>query len=59
MHNGKNIVLMFLIVMLSFAVVREVSAIAVDEAEPAESGLNESEESFNSSNLQIHCERFN
>ena len=31
---------MFLIVMLSFAIVSEVSAAAVDDAEPGESGLN-------------------
>lgn len=49
MHKGKNIVLMFLIVMLSFAVISEVSAPAIDEVEPGESGLNESHRSFNSS----------
>ncbi len=31
---------MFLIVMLSFAIVSEVSAISVDDAEPGESGLD-------------------
>ena len=41
MHNRKNVVLMFLIVMLSFAMVTEVSAVQMDEdAEPGESCLN-------------------
>lgn len=39
-HNKKNVVLMFLIVMLSFAIVSEVSAISLDDAEPDESGLD-------------------
>ena len=39
MHSRKNIVLMFLIIMLAFAKVPEVSAISIDDAEPAESGL--------------------
>lgn len=54
MHNMKNVVLMFLIIMLSFAIVPEVSAVACDDAEPAESGLNKS---FNSSDLPILDER--
>lgn len=43
---------MFLIIMLSFAKVSEVSAIAIDDAEPAESGLN------GLFNPEILCERF-
>ena len=58
MHNKRNIVLLFLIIMLSFAIVSEVSAVAVDEAEPAESGLNEEYGSFHSSDPQIPSERF-
>lgn len=40
MHNRKNIVLMFLIIMFSFATVSEVSAVEIDDAEPCDSGLN-------------------
>ncbi len=52
MHSRKNIVLMFLIIMLSFANVSEVSAISIDDAEPAESGL------IGLFNPEIHGERF-
>ena len=57
MHNRKNVVLMFLIIMLSFAMVSEVSALALDDAEPAESRLNGLQESFNARPANI-CERF-
>lgn len=40
MHNRKNIVLMFLIIMLSFARSINVSVETNDDAEIAESGLN-------------------
>ncbi|WP_407381567.1 hypothetical protein [Methanobrevibacter sp.] len=45
---------MFLIVMLSFAIVSEVSAISVDDAEPGESGLNVEN---HSTDLKIPSER--
>ena len=48
---------MFLIIMLSFAMVSEVSALALDDAEPAESRLNGLQESFNARPTNI-CERF-
>ena len=41
MHNRKNIVLMFLIIMLSFEKSIEVSVETNDDAEIAESGLND------------------
>ena len=49
---------MFLIVMLSFAIISEVSAVAIDEAEPGESGLNESDGSFNSSDLKYKAKDY-
>ena len=40
MHSRKNVVLMFLIIMLSFAKTIEVSAEPNNDAEIGESGLN-------------------
>ena len=40
MHNRKNIVLMFLIIMLSFVKLANVSTEINDDAEIGESGLN-------------------
>lgn len=45
---------MFLIVMLSFAIVSEVSAISLEDAEPDESGLDVK---FHSADSKIHSER--
>ena len=47
MHNRKNVVLMFLIIMLSFAKIIEVSAEPNDDAEIGESGLNDLHGLFN------------
>ena len=47
MHNRKNIVLMFLIIMLSFANTIEVSAETNDDADVGESGLNDLTGLFN------------
>ena len=58
MHNRKNVVLMFLIIMLSFAMVSEVSAVALDDADPSESRLNGLKESFNSPDPQIPAKDF-
>ncbi len=57
MNTRQNVILMFLIVMLSFAIVSEVSAVALDDAEPGESGLNGPNGSFNSSGPQFPDER--
>lgn len=57
MNKRQNIVLMFLIVMLSFAIVSEVSAVALDDAEIGESGLNGPDGSFNSTGQEIPSER--
>lgn len=57
MHNRKNIILMFLIVMLSFAMISEVSAVALEDAEPGESGPKGPYGSFNSTGSLIPGER--
>ncbi|MBE6505662.1 MAG: hypothetical protein E7Z73_07995 [Methanobrevibacter millerae] len=57
MNKRQNIVLMFLIVMLSFAIISEVSAVALDDVETGESGLNGPDGSFNSAGPQIPSER--
>lgn len=57
MINRQNIILMFLIVMLSFAMVTEVSAVESDDAEPGESCLNGPHGSFNSYGPPIPSER--
>lgn len=53
MVYNKNIVLVFLIIMLSFAIVSEVSAVEIDDAEPPESGLNGPHRLFNPAGPQI------
>jgi hypothetical protein len=58
MVYNKNIVLVFLIIMLSFAIVSEVSAVEIDDAEPPESGLNGPHRLFNPAGPQIPSERF-
>ena len=57
MNTRQNVILMFLIVMLSFAIVSEVSAVALDDAEAGESGLNGPDGSFNSAGPQVPSER--
>ena len=57
MNKKQNIVLIFLIFMLSFAIVSEVSAVALDDAEAGESGLNGPDGSFNSAGPHIPSER--
>lgn len=47
MHSRKNVVLMFLIIMLSFAKSIEISTEPNDEAEISDSGLNDSHGLFN------------
>ena len=58
MRNRKNIVLMFLIIMLSFAIVSEVSATSTDDAEIGESSLNAEIVSIYSTETGISGERF-
>ena len=58
MVYNKNIVLIFLIIMLSFAIVSEVSAVEIDDAEPPESGLNGPHRLFNPAGPQMPSERF-
>lgn len=58
MVYNKNIVLVFLIIMLSFAIVSEVSAVEIDDAEPPESGLNGPHRLFNPAGPQMPSERF-
>ncbi len=56
MHDRRNVVVMFLLIMLSFAIISEVSA--VSDAEADGTGSNLSMKSADMANKDIACERF-